>query len=59
MQSGGSQLESSQVLLRDARQHGAGLQADKQQLEGMQRRLKRALVKVNLPTCVGSAKKRK
>ena len=46
VQSGGSQLESMQVLLRDARQHAADLQTDKQQLQHMQNRLKHALVKV-------------
>ncbi len=48
MQSGGSKLESMQVLLRDARQHAADLQTDKQQLQHMQNRLKQALVKVML-----------
>ncbi len=48
VQSGGSQLESMQVLLRDARQHAADLQTDKQQLQHMQNRLKQALVKVML-----------
>ena len=48
VQSGGSQLESVQVLLRDARQHAADLQTDKQQLQHMQNRLKQALVKVTL-----------
>ena len=51
MQSGGSQLESLQVLLREARQHAAGLQGEQQQLEHMQRRLKQALIKVT-PPCV-------
>lgn len=48
VQSGGSQLESLQVLLRDARQHAADLQTDKHQLQHMQNRLKQALVKVML-----------
>lgn len=48
VQSGGSQLESMQVLLRDARQHAADLQTDKQQLQHMQNRLKQALLKVML-----------
>ncbi|DBB07098.1 TPA: hypothetical protein ACH3X1_011679 [Trebouxia sp. C0004] len=47
LQSGGSQLESMQVLLRDARQHASGLQTDKQQLQHMQNRLKQALVKAS------------
>ncbi|KAA6430051.1 MAG: hypothetical protein FRX49_00482 [Trebouxia sp. A1-2] len=47
LQSGGSQLESMQVLLRDARQHAADLQTDKQQLQHMQNRLKQALLKAN------------
>lgn len=47
------------MLLREARQHAAGLQGDKQGLEGMQRRLRRALIKVTLPAFVASAKKRK
>jgi len=37
-----------QVLLRDARQHAADLQTDKQQLQHMQNRLKQALLKVML-----------
>jgi len=46
MQSGGSQLESMQLLLRDARQHAADLQKDKQALQQTQQRLQHALAQV-------------
>ena len=47
MQSGGSQLESMQLLLRDARQHAADLQADVAHLQQTQHTLQQALAEVS------------
>lgn len=43
VQSGGSQLESMQLLLTDARQHAADLQADNSHLQHTQDSLQKAL----------------
>lgn len=47
MQSGGSQVQSMQLLLKEARQHAAELQTDKHQLEHSQQNLQHALAQVS------------
>ena len=47
LQSGGSQLESLQLLLTDARQHAADLQTDKAHLQQAQTKLQQALAHVS------------
>ena len=47
LQSGGSQLESLQLLLTDARQHAADLQADKARLQQAQAKLQQAFAQVS------------
>ena len=52
MQSGNSQLESLQLVVRDARQHAADLQADNDLLQQTQQTLQTALAQVYVLACI-------